>query len=156
MIVSRRFWGRPDADIKLPAIFADRIPVPPGTPRCRILVYWNSTEEGEWDTIQPGKLQTFATDMKKKCIAASPPLTGEGRTGTKELIVLFMLGSTSDGGLAIPGVVNSTLISGRNGTMIPTIPLSLNLTDACQNRAEPVYEVELDGVSDISSLKKYK
>ena len=148
VVVNDYYAGFFNADIRLPAFFGDESPYPAGTPRCKIMFYWVGAPKG-WDIVQPGKLQTLATDMKKQCIAASPPKKAAGHMGTNNDIWGFITAYTLRGDLAIPGVVNDTMISGYNGTMIPANPSNLNPTDACQNRTEPLHEVDLDGTLDI-------
>ena len=149
VVVNDYYTGLFNADIRLPAFFGDESPYPAGTPRCMIMFHWAGGAKG-WDIVQPGKLQTLATDMKKQCIAASPPKKAEGRMGTNDDIWGFIIANTLRGDLAIPGVVNGTLISGHNGTVILAKPADLNPTGACQKRTEPLYEVDLNGVSDIT------
>ena len=145
--VSSKMGGKPDAQIKLPAVFVDTRNTPLGTSRCRIDFEWHG-EEGGFEIIQPGKLQTFARSMEDQCIAASPPKTAVGKIDPNELIrVEFRswsyTGSTAN--LAMPGV-DGTLMSGQNGTISTIV---INPMDACRNGVEP-YRVQLDNPQPLA------
>ena len=122
-------------DIRLPAIFADRTVYAQPTPQCMIEFFWDGPVN-EYESVQPGMLQTFATGMKNQCLAASPPQFAQGRIEPSRRIYVKFEGAY--------GVGNVTSI-GANGTEIPVdLPL-VNPTDACRGRAEPLYGVVLDG-----------
>ena len=125
-----------NADIQFPAIFADKSDYPTKTPRCLIEFFWYGLPE-QYQSIQPGQLQTFATNMKDQCIAASPPQLGKGKFEPNRWIYVMFEGVVSDGNLTIPGV---------NGTLSPVNPWHppVNPRDACGSGAEPLYEVDLD------------
>ena len=126
-------------DIRLPAIFADKTAYPQPTPQCMIEFFWDGPVN-DYESIQPGMLQAFATGMKNQCIAASPPQFAQGRIEPSRRIYVKFEGAY--------GVGNMTSI-GANGTEIPVdLPL-VNPTDACRGRAEPLYGVRLDGPQPI-------
>lgn len=152
--------SRDPADIQLPVIFADKSDQPRGTPICLIYFIWKG-DNYQRESIKPSMLQTFATNMKNQCIAASPPQLATGSIEPSRLIsVQFRIGMVNENGnLAVPGVngtllpgVSGTLISGINGTLMSAlndtaIPVNLppiNPTDACKGPAEPLYGVDLD------------
>ena len=148
----RRSRTRDTADIRLPVIFGDKSDAAPATPRCLILFLWDG-EDNQQESIAPGTLQTFATNMKNQCIAASPPKLAKGDIEPNRLIALKFETAVLDGNgnLTIPGMngtlipgLNGTLVSGRNGTLIPVNLPPVNPTDACRNVAEPLYGVDLD------------
>ena len=123
------------ADIRLPVIFADRSDQPPQTPTCFMLFTWHG-DDYQSESIQPGKLQTFATNMKNQCIAASPPQMAVGEIEPNRWIIVTFETFWADGNLTTPEV---------NGTLIPLNRPPVNPTDACRGPAEPSYGVELDG-----------
>ena len=142
---------RDTADIRLPVIFADKSDQPPETPTCFILFTWNG-DNYQSESIQPGKLQTFATNMKNQCIAASPPQMPVGEIEPNRWIIVTFETLWANGNLTIPGV-NGTLIYGLNdnlgselnNTLIPVNRPPVNPTNACRGPAEASYGVELDG-----------
>lgn len=123
-------------DITLPAIFADKTAYSQPTPQCMIEFFWDGPVN-EYESIQPGMLQTFVTGMKNQCIAASPPQIAQGRIEpSRRIYVKFE---------AAWGGVGSVTSIGANGTKIPVdLPL-VNPTDACRGPAEPLNGVNLDG-----------
>ncbi len=128
------------SDIRLPIIFADQDDHPPGTPRCMIQFYWSGPRD-QYEDIQPGMLQTFATNMKNQCIAASPPQMARGHIEPNGwILVIFELGYGSEG----PGIGNLTT-PGVNGTLGPVNRPKINPTDACRGGAESLDLVGLDG-----------
>ena len=140
--VSSGFRGPAGVDIRLPSIFADTNDYPQTTVRCRIEFWWQGPDH-ERESIQPGKLQTFATEMENQCIAASPPQVAAGEIEPNRWIFVSFKTDALNGNSTIPGV-NGTLTSGFNGTMTPANPFIPNPTDACRSAAEPLYEVDLD------------
>ena len=149
-VSSRRSSVRDTADIRLPVIFADMNDLPPKTPRCMIIFMWDG-KDYQWESIQPGKLQTFATDMKNQCIAASPPQMSFGSIEPNRWINVKFEAAVLDGNLTIPGVngtlisgLNGTLVSGLSGMLIPVNRFPVNPTDACKSAAEPLYGVDMD------------
>ena len=123
-------------DIRLPAIFADKTAYAQSTPHCMVEFFWDGPVN-EYESIQPGMLQSFATGMKTQCIAASPPQFAQGRIEpSRRIFVKFEA--------AYGGVGNVTSI-GASGTEIPVdLPL-VNPTDACRGPVEPLHGVVLDG-----------
>ena len=149
----RRSRSRDTADIRLPAIFGDRSPAAPATPRCMILFLWDG-EVSQQESIAPEMLQTFATDMKDQCIAASPPKLAKGDIEPNKLITVRFETAVLDGNgnLTIPGMngtlipgLNGTLVSGPNGTLMPVNLPPVNPTDACRRiAAQPLTGVDLN------------
>ena len=128
-------YGGAPADIRLPAIFADKTIYPQPTAQCMIEFFWDGPDN-DYESIQPSMLQTFTTGMIKQCVAASPPRLAQGRIEpSRQIFVKFE---------AAWSVGNMTAI-GANGTQMPVDLPPVNPTDACRGPVEPLNGVGMDG-----------
>ena len=128
-------YGSALADVRLPAIFADKTAYLQPTPACMVEFFWDGPDN-EYESIQPSMLQTFATSMKKQCIAASPPRVAQGRIEPSGQIYVKFEAAWVGG---------SMTSIGANGTQIPVDLPPVNPRNACRGPAEPLYGVDLDG-----------